>query len=209
MIARRIYLPLYRQGFIAQVPVLLLIGCTVWGGSPATPEQLAHRMTPLKSGAHRSTVVKPAPGGTLVIYEDILPQQNPNEFEIGYAYVALEPLFGWRIREGGNAAGTGTRPLWVFGHAPQPASSWSMVVGKVRDPRVTRITAVFSNGQAVQDVIVNGLFGVVLVPSGLLCQLDLWDAHGRQIESYDYKGSGGNLFELAPVLPETAKQACW
>ncbi len=196
------------QGLLALIAILLLIGCTVWGGSQAaTPEQLALRMTPLKRGAQRSTVVKPAPGGTLVIYEDIVPQQNPDEFDIGYAYVVLEP-FGWRVREGGNAAGRGTRPLWMFGHTPTPASSWSMVVGKVRDPSVSRITAVFSNGQAVQDVIVNGLFGAVVVPSGWLCQLDLWDAQERQFESYDYKGSGGNLFELVPVPPEPAQQAC-
>lgn len=184
------------------------LGCAFVGPpGDLTPEQAALRTNPPRNGAQRFSVVKPAPEGALVVFENIAQQQGePSAIEIGYAYVTLQAS-GWLANGGGAAGGQPQHSILV--HIPWSGGPMERMIiyGKVVDPRVAQVVVGFPGGQ-VRDTTVNGLFGMVVVPEAPVCRLELLDAEEKQVELFDYSGTALDLAEILHSRAAQSREAC-
>ncbi len=187
----------------APVPVAPILP----GQGAASPEQAAMRMNPPRNGEQRISVVKPAPEGALVVFENIAQQQeDPSVIEIGYAYVTLQ-AFGWVSSGGGGAGGQPQHSILLSTSSFGGPMDRMIIYGKVVDPRVAQVVVGFPSGQ-VRDTTVNGLFGMVVVPYTLVCRIELLDAEERQIGLFDHSGTAMDLAEILHGRAAQAKEAC-
>ncbi len=193
---------------IAALLALTQLGCAV-NSRPGdlTPEQAALRVNPPRNGAQRLSIVKPAPEGALVVFEDIAQQrQDPSAIGIGYAYVTLQAS-GWLPSGGGWAGGQPQHSVLLEISSYGSPNERMIIFGKVVDPRAAQVIVGFPGGQ-VRDTTVNGLFGMVVVPYTLVCRLEFLDSEENRIGLFDYSGTAMDLSELLHGRAVQAKQDC-
>ncbi len=187
----------------------LVPGCVVNGRwMDLTAEQAALRVNPPGNGEPRFQALKPAPDGVLAVFENVADHPNePGRVEAGYAFVTRE-LFGWTVVEGGSMSDTPTHGVLVSVTPPDHKSDRTILIGKVVNPRVSRVRAGFSAGQQREDAMVNGLFGMVAIANSSLCWLELIDAGGQRIELFDLNDRGGSLPALLHGDVDRALEEC-
>ncbi len=195
--------------FIVALLALSPLGCAFIPmlGDP-TPEQAALHIDPPKNGEQRFSVLKPAPDGVLVVYENFANVPgDPNQVQAGYAFVTQE-RFGWAVHEGGGVGGRPQHGILAFVNRRDNPGQHTILMGKTVDQRVDHIAALFSTGQVIEDTVANGLFGIVVEPKASLCQLVLLDTQRQRIELFGLKGEAQDLTELLHGDIDRARDEC-
>jgi hypothetical protein len=194
---------------IVALIALSQLGCVVNGRRvELTAEQAALHVEPPRKGEERFSLRRSAPEGVLIVFENVAnPPRDPDWFKIGVALVARES-FGWAVQNSGTFASNSRHGMLISTMAPGGPDNTLVFYGKIVDARVRRVLASFSSGQQMEDTVVNGLFGMIVVPQATLCRLELMDAEGQRIESFDWGDVNRVLAGFLGVPVGLAQQEC-
>jgi hypothetical protein len=130
-------------------------------------------------------------GDVLILYDATCSDaQGQPEQVIGYEVFRPTPS-RWVSLGGGYGLGTsGAHPVaYHFGFQDaidqngQPVS-YSLVYGRILDPAVHRVEAVFSDGIVVQETPASSVFRLLVAHASMACTLRVLDVQGNVIEAF-------------------------
>ncbi len=185
------------------------LGCVVNGRrGDLTPEQAALRVEPPRKREQRVSRLRSAPEGMFVIFENVAdPPGDPHRVKIGVARVTLE-WYGWDVRDQATVGGSPSHGILISEAWSGRPEDDAIFFGRIVDERVSHMLASFSSGQRVEDTVVDGLFGVFVVPKAILCRLELTDTQGQRVQLFDLIERDRELVEFLDVPIGPARQEC-
>lgn len=186
------------RAFVVVLSLVLLAGCSVPLVGTLTPEQAARQSLSAPGGdpsSFRLASTRTLPSGKVVVLyyaTHTLPSGNLIDT---FNYTVLERAsVGWQsVAGGGGDSGKG-RPAAELvkygtggGSLGMITERFAMVDGEALAPEVVAVEATFDTGQVVRDLVVDGVFAVVLEGANDACEVRILGANDVVLRTDDVR----------------------
>ncbi|MDJ0734268.1 MAG: hypothetical protein QNJ47_09365 [Nostocaceae cyanobacterium] len=140
--------------------------------------------------------------GKIVVYEAICRSKDPSQpsMQLFGHQIFVRSLFRWQFISGGTSGSSlnaQPSPKQLVDYSSGSGGSGNyqraVVSGRILNPEVTAVIAIFNNGRIIRDSGADGIFAMVSSGASEVCELRVLGANGKVLQKYKPGSLNGDL----------------